>query len=549
MSHYDVLFIHPPAVYDFRQKIIFPGIFGSSLESVQYTKVPIGLLSLAEYLDRYGYKVRIDNIGDRMVSSPDLDVEEHLKNTSARIYAIGLHFQWHAQGALEIARLCKQLHPHSMVVMGGLTATCFHEEILQKYEFVDAVIRGEAEMPFLEFLKGLEKGLDKASLPNLTFRTETGEVISTPLSVPVVDLDQFEYTRFDLLEPRTSVINEVEVPRWSLEVCRGCVYNCAICGGSAYTYRKYLGRRKPAFRSPSKIVRDIKLLNEQGIHSIGLYQDPRMGGKAYWQELLSTLHREDPQIDSLSLDLLVPADEDFIRDIAAIGKSITVHICPDTGCNSVRRKLGRHYSTERLLETIRLCHKYFIQVTSFFSVGLAEENNENLNETWELWDKLSSLEQIALTRGNEWELGSKILLGGPILGPIMLDPGSLAFDNPAQYGYKLLFRNLAEYVHGLSQPSWHQWLNYETESLNKTAILEMIVRSIDFTIDQRAEYGLFTPAQAESQRRRLKADIAAMNGVNRLMVLEDPADREAKLKDLRRQYDAYLGHSRPGQPG
>ena len=135
MPNYDVMLIHPPAVYDFRSMPLFPGAMGPSVESVQFTKVPIGMLSVAEYLDRHGYTVVLDNLGDRMVTMSAFDVEGHLKNCTAQVYAVGMHFQQHAQGAMEIARLCKKLHPGSVVVMGGLTATCFHEDI-QKSFFV-----------------------------------------------------------------------------------------------------------------------------------------------------------------------------------------------------------------------------------------------------------------------------------------------------------------------------------------------------------------------------------------------------------------------------
>ena len=271
--------IHPPAIYDFRRKPIFPGALGPSVEIVQFTKVPIGMLSIAEYLDRHGYKVILDNLGDRMVNVAGFDVEQHLKNHSAQVFAIGLHFQQHAQGAMEIARLCKKLHPGSLVVMGGLTAICFHEEIIEKYDFVDAVVRAEAEKPMLQLLRVLEKTGRLSTTPNLTYRTDSGGVGITPLMPASRDLDEFEYTRFDLLLPHTSIFPKDACDRYSLEICRGCTHNCAICGGSAYTYKKYLGMNKPAFRSPSKIVADMKQLNEQGIFFIGLFQDARMAGK------------------------------------------------------------------------------------------------------------------------------------------------------------------------------------------------------------------------------------------------------------------------------
>jgi B12-binding domain/radical SAM domain protein len=453
MSDYDIIFIHPPAVYDFRKEPLFPGPMGPGVAQVQFNKVPIGLLSLAEYLDRHGYRVKVDNLCDRMTADSDFDAEQHLKSLSARVLAIGLHFQQHSPGAIAVARLSKLYHPDSTVVLGGLTATVFHQEIIDKYSFVDAVVRAETEKAFLLFMQSLEKNGHPGGTPNLPCRDRSGRTAVTALLPASRDIDEFEYTRFDLLEPKTSIFGADQIPRWSLEVCRGCAYNCAICGGSAYTYRKYLGMDRPAFRSPARLAEDIRKLNAQKINVIGLYQDPRVAGSRYTAELLAVLKDRSLDIERLSLDLLVPADEEFIKSIAALGRQLTVHICPDTGSDAVRRKLGSPYTTRELMETIKLCHKYLVPVTTFFSTGLAGETRQEMLATWELWEQLSALENSTVARRDAMGVGSGVPLGGPISGPILLDPGSAAFDNPEKYGYKLLYRSLEEYIAGLSGPS------------------------------------------------------------------------------------------------
>ncbi len=529
MANFDVIIIHPPAVYDFRKKSIFPGAMGSSVEQVQFNKVPIGMLSLAEYLDRHGYKVIVDNIGDRMINSVIFDVRQHIRSLSARIFAIGLSFQQHAQGALEIAKMCKKLHPGSLVIMGGLTATRFHQEIIEKYEFVDAVIRAEAEKPFLQLMRTLEKNGKLTDTPNLTYRTKTGEARSTPLMPASSNLDEFEYTRFDLIQPRTSILPVGAPARWSLEVCRGCTYNCTICGGSAYSYKTYLGLNKPAFRSPGKIIGDIKKLNQQGVRFIGLYQDPRMAGEKYWRELLAGLAKERAEIERLSLDLLVPANEDFIKSVAQIGRQVVMHICPDTGSEAVRRKLGRHYTNEQLLKTVQICHQYGLAVTCFFSVGLAGETPENVKQTWDLWNRMTEMDIKARVGG-----------GGPIAGPIVLDPGSLAFDQPQKYGYKLLYKNLEEYVKGLSHPSWHHWLNYGTETLDTNAMVDLILSTVEFSIDQREKSGFFDENQAASERLRAGTDRVIVKEIDQIMLIKRKTEREAALTALKTKFESFL---------
>ena len=363
--NYDVVLIHPPAVYDFRKLTVFPSAMGFTTEQVQFTKVPIGLLSIADYLDRNNYKVIIDNLGDRMVSDINFDAENHIKNLNATIFGIDLHWMHHAQGAIETARICKMLHPDSLVVIGGLTATCFHEEIIRKYEFIDAVIRGEGEKAFLEFVREYKNNNQITETPNLTYRKPDGEVCVTPLMQQGDSIDEFEYTRYDLLSPNTTIYTDYAAPRGTLVTCRGCIYNCVTCGASSYSYKKYLGKERPSFRSPAKIADDIKRLNNQGIYMVGIYQDPRMGGEEYWKDLFNVLRSEKLKLDCLSIDIFAPVTEDFVKTAASTGKQVVFYFCPESGNRNVRRMQGRGYSNEEILNTIRLSYKYRIRGDSF----------------------------------------------------------------------------------------------------------------------------------------------------------------------------------------
>lgn len=538
MPVYDVILIHPPAVYDFREKPIFPGALGRDMATVQFNKVPIGMLSIADYLDRHGYQVVVDNLCDRMLTSPGFDVEQHLRALSARVFGIGLSFQQHAPGALAIARLVKELHPDALVIMGGLTATRFHEEIVTKYEFVDAVVRAEAEKPLLQLLRAYETKGRLTPTPNLTYRDDSGAVTVTPLMEASSDLDDFEFTRLDLLDPQTSVHIPGAPSRWSLVVCRGCAYDCAICGGSAYTYKKYFGMPRPAFRSPAKVVSDVQKLIAQNVRFIGLYQDPRVGGRRYWQELVDRFVQEKPVFERLSLDLLAPAGEDFISEVAKIGTNVILHFCPDTGSDQVRGALGRHYTNDDIRATIKACLKYRIPVTNFFSVGLAGETEKEMRETWQLWQELDALNKEAFKSSGMQYIKDAIPAGGQVLGPIVLDPGSRAFDDPAAHGYRLLYEDLERYVEGLSQPTWDQWLNYETSLLDRKSMLDLIYQTMEFVIDQRERDGLYGGSQAFYERCHLHADRVIVNEMESVRALSDPQEREDRAVRMRETLDA-----------
>ena len=315
----DVLFLHPLAIYDFRKLPLFYGPIAQTVppSTPMFIAPPIGIVSIAEFLERNGISTRIVNLGDWMVYEENFNPELYIKKIDARIYAIDLHWAIHSQGAIEIAQLCKKYHPNSSVILGGLTATYFHTELMKKFPFIDAIIRGESEHSMLQLVNTDTSVKKLRTIPNLTFRDKkSGKIINSPLAKPVDTLDLFDFSRIDLIEPKFTF----SMTRWwNIPVCRGCTYNCIFCGGSAYSYAKYFHRDKPAFRSPEKILADLAFLKEQGIQSIFLFQDIRMGGKKYVRNFISNFQKEKLDFELLSLELFSPADNDFIQKIKRIG--------------------------------------------------------------------------------------------------------------------------------------------------------------------------------------------------------------------------------------
>ena len=531
--NYDAVLIHPPAIYDFRKKAIFPGPIGYTVSgnSGQFIMPPVGILSIAEYLTRHGYRARVDNIGERMFTGPEFDVESYLGKLKASVYAIGLHWCVHTQGAIEIARICKQIHPDALVVLGGLTASVFHEEILQKFGFVDAVIRGEAEKPFLQLMRSLGPEPDLGAVPNLTYRKPDGSIEVTSIMAPDEDLDEYEFTRLDLLEPKGAIFTPGMYSSWVVPIARGCLYNCVSCGGSAYSYRTHFGRQRPAFRSPGKIVKDLRKLSKQGVQLVFLFQDPRMGGKVYWRSLLSALQRENLPLRQITMEIFGPADEEFIQELSKIKVPVMLTISPESGVDAIRGAHGRKYTNQGLFKTIELCKQYGITLGAFSMIALANDTPETIQQTWESWEQICSM--------NVNQHAPVDYAFGPM---ILLDPGSLAFDRSASYGYKLIFKNLEDYFKGMSQPAWHQWISYETKFLDREAIANLTIDSLEYSINLRERYGFYSKSQADTARFCfVDAGKETITVVDDAMQLHDEAARLERLKSFREELDRELG--------
>jgi hypothetical protein len=76
----DLVLLHAPSVYDFRQKTILYGPISEQIPSSPvFEMYPIGLTSIAEYLERAGYRVRIVNLAVRMLNDNNFNVEKMIQ--------------------------------------------------------------------------------------------------------------------------------------------------------------------------------------------------------------------------------------------------------------------------------------------------------------------------------------------------------------------------------------------------------------------------------------------------------------------------------------
>ena len=184
MASIDLILLHPPTLYDFRKR---PGIHGPISDVVPSTPIfemyPIGFASLSEYLERHGLNVRIINVAMKMLKSETFDVERLIRRNKPVAFGIDLHWMAHVQGTLALAEIIKRFHPNIPVILGGLSATYYHEEILHQYPFIDFVMRGDStEKPLVQLLRAIKQGGELKVIPNLTYRDGKNGIQVNPLT-------------------------------------------------------------------------------------------------------------------------------------------------------------------------------------------------------------------------------------------------------------------------------------------------------------------------------------------------------------------------------
>jgi len=542
MAETDLILLHPPSVYDFRKKAIMYGPVSDVVPSTQiFEMYPIGFMTILEYLERHGYSVRIINVALRMLRSRRFDAEKLIRSLNPAAFGLDLHWLVHAQGGLELAKIIKKYHPQTPVIFGGLSASYYHEQLIG-YPQVDYVIRGDsAEEPLRQLLSAIKEKMSAQSVPNLTWKdgdkVRVNELSNVPSDLNNITFDYRKIMRssarhFDIVGhlPFRDWLNYPILVALS---CRGCVHNCLICGGSATAYRHICRRNAPAYRSAQLIAQDMTLISQYTRAPIIILGDILQAGLGYARDLLSELKGKNMK-NHIALEFFSPPPREFLEMVAETIPNFNMQISPESHDEKIRRAFGRAYDNHSLERSIENALELGCKrVDVFFMVGLPGQTSQSVSQT------IGYCEELLEKYGRN---GSAKI--HPYISPLapFLDPGSLAFEDPQKYGYRLFYKTLEEHRQALLQPSWKYMLNYETEWMSRD---ELVASTYDaaFELNRlKAKYGLLKQKEAENIEVRIRKAKELIRRIDEIVLIKDKELREQKMVELTNRFD-QLGSS------
>jgi len=503
MARPDLVLLHPPSVMDFRKKTLLPGPVSDLIPSTPvFEMYPIGFTTIASHLESKGYEVRIANIASKMLASGRFDPERFVKGLDAEMFGIDLHWMPHVQGSLELAKMVKRHHPDTPVVMGGFSATYFHEEILGTHPEVDYVLRGDStERPLEMLLETTEKGGSLEAVPNLSWREgqrlHANAITHVPETLNEVSVDYglmvrkvLRYRDFEGHLPYKSWKTN---PMSIAVAVRGCVHNCLNCAGSCDSFKRNFSRQKPAYRSPELLAEDISRAEDYVKGATFVVGDVRMAGKGYASRFLRAL-RERRVRNEVVLELFTPADKEFSGEVAASVESFSIQMSPETHDEQVRRAQGKQYSNAALEKSIQAffdagCGRFDL----FYMIGLPMQTPESVDET------------VRYSRGLFERFQGKRLF--PFISPLapFIDPGGNAWEEPMEHGYRLFASTLSDHIHLATMPSWKYVLNYETQWMSRGAIVDSSYRAGLGLNEAKRDADLISPEAAGRTADRIGA--------------------------------------------
>ncbi|MBM3704975.1 MAG: TIGR04190 family B12-binding domain/radical SAM domain protein [Actinobacteria bacterium] len=546
-KHPDLILLHAPSVYDFRKKSI---MFGPTSDLVPSTPIfemyPIGFLTISNYLEKRGFSVRIINLAYRMFYDPGFDVENFIAKLSPVAFGIDLHWLPHCQGATEVAKIVKKLHPKTPVIFGGFSASYFHRELIE-FDCVDFIVRGDsAEEPLSRLMSELKQHpgtgyknkvkwqewheKDYKNIPNIVWKKQKKPVVN-PLGCISGDLKEIDFDyrimfnevlRYRDLRSVLPFCDWFRYPITTIPVVRGCSNNCANCGGSKYAFELFGQRTEPAFRDPEKLVAEIKNIRKYIDSPVFLLGDLNSNGRDYVEEFFRQAKKLDKGIQ-IFFEFFKPPGRWFFDLAADTFPEVCYEISPDSHDEKIRNVMGKSYTNSQVIQNIEYAlSKGALRFDLYFMTGLPFQTRDSILQTVtfceDLYERLGWDSRFA-----------------PFISPMapFMDPASRMFEDPEQFGYRLLCRTLQEHIEAVTQPSWKYILNYESDFISADDLVLSTYEAALGLNRLKGKSGYINEKTAFENEQRIKKAVEIMKEIDDIMLVKDASRREEKLMELK----------------
>jgi len=341
--------------------------------------MPLGLLSLAATLRIENYLAQIYQPKFRLIQDEDYKKTafDVLRKKPSLIGFSTWCISYPA--SLLLAKELKALAPEKPIIFGGPQASILATETLEKFAFIDYVLCGESDYTFPQLVKELNKDDSNIKdIPGLVYRDFSGNICQNKQNQSIQNLNELPVPAYDLISGSKSL---------SLDVGRGCPFNCTYCSTNDFFSKKY------RVKSTKRIISEmLSAFEKWGIKSFSFAHDMFTFNKKFILELCKNLIsiKEEKginftwtcsaRIDCISNDMLVVMKK-------AGCQSIFFGI--ESGSDKIQKSIRKNLKVDKAYELADICRHINIKMHASFIVGFPDETKSDLEQTLQIIFKLA----------------------------------------------------------------------------------------------------------------------------------------------------------------
>ncbi len=362
--------------------LVFPPFYHPSL----YNLPPLGLLNLATILRQAGHEVSVVDLV-LAIRRNELHRQSSIYHDSAEMIVrknpdlVGFSVQCATFPAvIRIAELLRKKQPGLRIVLGGHDVTFVDQLTLDRFPWIDAVVRGEGEITFRELAAEYAAGSDPVGIEGVTWRNGA-QIVRNDDRELVTRLDDLPIPDYSFVPSLEEYRDACGIPRSIaiLEVGRGCPHQCVYCSESV------MWRRRTRTFSVSRIIGEMHHLRDRfGAECFLLAYDQFTANRRFVEDFCTRVLDEGlndtPWYCISRLDSMDPS---LLRLMRAAGcESMCYGI--DSGSERTLAFIRKQIDENILYQRVRETTDQGMVPTLSFVIGFPEEEREDIDKTLSL---------------------------------------------------------------------------------------------------------------------------------------------------------------------
>ncbi len=351
---------------------------------------PLTTLTIASYVKSKSPETQIEIFDGELY--PDNQSLESRIDPNANIVGISAT-SFNYSNVLEIAKKAKE--NGSTIILGGLHATYFGEIILQNRPYIDAIIYGKGEIPFLQFLE-FE---DKSKVNNLIWRYN-GRIRRNPSGMDLT-LDELLDLDYSLLDLEAYSRNHKQIypdfpdKPMSVMTQEGCAKResfgpCSFCSIKSHLY----------FRYPKKLWNDIvRGVQQYGFNIIKDLGDSLTGNREYLLRLIQKRPKELENLEFSVYNSLADINQDTIDLLRKLNVRM-LFAAVESANDDILRSMNKRVTKEEMRMAIKLMANNGIPLFTSYVLGERGEREVTLEETLKFAKEIREIADVRVSNGS-----------------------------------------------------------------------------------------------------------------------------------------------------
>ncbi|RDU22713.1 B12-binding domain-containing radical SAM protein [Anaerosacchariphilus polymeriproducens] len=346
-------------------------------------RIPLGPLTLASYINsRTEHVAKVINLNS-YIKEEEITIDEKIYEKCAQFLLQKFNSKVYCFSAIvsgeipsiQIARYIKQERPDITIIFGNQWVLNNDIEIINSFNFIDYVIRGEGELTLADLLNKIDTNSNVEMVNGITFRykeqaqrTEERQLIENLDDLPILDL-KCMYPKIDQFTP-----SPYGGHYGYLEFGRGCPYGCSFCSST------YFWKRNVRTYSVERTINDIQFLINNGFDFIEFTYDNFGTNRNEIITFCNELINNDINIKYSIRCRLDYLDLEIIHLLKRSG-CIDVLVGLESASQDAINKIGKNLDFSSAKETIAILIDNGIVVRGSYVIGLPFEDMSHIEST------------------------------------------------------------------------------------------------------------------------------------------------------------------------